>query len=90
MTNDSATETPQDHAALRDHKTINVFVNDEKFRVESPRTGEQIATLGGVPAGNQLFLEVPGPGDDVEIARDRTIELRSGMRFYDVPAGNLG
>jgi len=40
--------------------------------------------------GNQLFLEVPGPGDDRPIGLDETVTLRSGMRFYDVPVGNFG
>ena len=53
-------------------------------------TGAQIATLGDVPDGNQIFLEVPGPGDDLPIGRHEAVELRPGMRFYDVPVGSLG
>lgn len=40
--------------------------------------------------GNQLFLEVPGPGGNELVAPDRSLDPKSGMRFYDVPAGNLG
>lgn len=91
MTSKAVIHAPHDEPTSIGPKTVNIFINDDRYPVdESPLTGEQIATLGGVPAGNQLFLEVPGPGDDREIARDRTIEPRSGMRFYDVPAGNLG
>lgn len=72
-------------------RTVNIFVNDRKHSVDgSALTGEQIATLGDVPAGNQIFLEVPGPGDDELIASADTVKPKSGMRFYDVPAGNLG
>lgn len=71
--------------------TINIFVNDVRYEVTEPvMTGVQIAQLGGVPAGNQIFLEVPGPGEDRPVGPNEPIELRSGMRFYDVPAGNLG
>lgn len=72
-------------------RTINIFINDTSCKVtERIMTGAQIATLGGVPEGNQIFLEVPGPGEDRPIGRDEPVELKSGMRFYDVPAGNLG
>lgn len=72
-------------------KIVNIFVNDIKHPVpDAPITGREIAELGGVPDGNQMFLEVPGPGDDEPIGPDRAIDPKSGMRFYDVPAGNLG
>jgi hypothetical protein len=70
---------------------INIVINNTHYRAPRPvMTGTELATLAGVPAGNQLFLEVPGPGDDRPIGRDEPVELRSGMRFYDVPVGNLG
>lgn len=77
-------------AGKQDHK-INIFINDVHVKVETAHaTGADIARLGGVPDGNQIFLDVPGPGEDRPIRRDEQIELKSGMRFYDVPAGNLG
>jgi Multiubiquitin len=70
---------------------INIFVNDTRYQAPRPvMTGAELAELAGVPAGNQLFLEVPGPGDDRPISADEPVKLRSGMRFYDVPVGNLG
>jgi Multiubiquitin len=70
---------------------INIFINDVHYKVTTPvLTGREISQLGGVPEGNQIFLEVPGPGDDLAIGPDKQVELKSGMRFYDVPAGNLG
>ena len=85
------TTTTQERDRPGHTKTVNIFVNDVKHVVsDAPITGREIAVLGGVPAGNQIFLEVPGPGDDDPIAPDQTIEPKSGMRFYDVPAGNLG
>lgn len=71
--------------------TINIFIDDKKYEVtQRIITGAQIAALGGIPAGNQIFLEVPGPGEDLPIGSDEPIALKSGMRFYDVPPGNLG
>jgi hypothetical protein len=72
-------------------KTINIFINDVHHQVDGPiMTGAELCALGGIPDANQLFLEVPGPGDDDPIGRDQVVELKSGMRFYDVPTGNLG
>jgi hypothetical protein len=70
---------------------INIFINNTHYHAPKPvMTGQELAALGGVPAGNQLFIEAPGPGDDYPIGPDEPVELRSGMRFYDVPVGNLG
>ncbi|HMM95060.1 multiubiquitin domain-containing protein [Phycicoccus sp.] len=70
---------------------INIHINDEHYKVtRGAMTGAELAQLAGVPVGNQLFLEVPGAGDDRPIAPAETVELKSGMRFYDVPVGNLG
>ena len=72
-------------------RTINIFINDTHYKVsDRTMTGSQLAALGGIPDGNQIFLEVPGPGEDRPVGRDESIELKSGMHFYDVPAGNLG
>ena len=75
----------------RPERSIEIFVNDIRYEVHARElTGAQIATLGDVPDGNQIFLEVPGPGDDLPIGRHEAVELRPGMRFYDVPVGSLG
>jgi hypothetical protein len=88
---ESVTTTTQEHGRRAHIKTVNIFINDVKHVVpDAPITGREIASLGGVPEGNQIFLEVPGPGDDKPIGPDQTIDPKSGMRFYDVPAGNLG
>lgn len=72
-------------------KHVNIRINDHHYKVEADQlTGRDIARLGGIPEGNQIFLEVPGPEDDIPIGPDEAVELKSGMRFYDVPVGNLG
>jgi hypothetical protein len=53
-------------------------------------TGRELLDLDNVPVGNQLFLEVPGPAPDRPIGDNEPVELRSGMRFDDVPVGNFG
>ncbi len=72
-------------------RKCNIFINDVKFTVTDPApTGSQLKVLAGIAAANQLFLETPGPKDDVQVFNDQPFELKSGMKFYDVPVGNLG
>jgi len=60
---------------------INIVINGTHYRAPRPvMTGADLAALAGVPTGNQLFLEVSGPGDDRPIGPDDPVELRSGMR----------
>ena len=86
-----STHTPAVELDNAHARTISIFINDIPYKVtERIMTGAQIAALGGIPEGDQIFLEVTGPGEDRPIERDEPIELKSGMRFYDVPPGNLG
>ncbi|MBA3652580.1 MAG: multiubiquitin domain-containing protein [Actinobacteria bacterium] len=78
-------------ATTESRNRIRVFVNDQPFFAPEPTmTGAEILAMAGLPAGNHLFLEVPGPGDDRPIGPEEPIELRSGMKFYDVPVGTFG
>lgn len=47
--------------------------------------GRELLTLASVPEGNQIFLEVPNPGEDLPVDADAPFDLRPGMKFYDVP-----
>jgi Multiubiquitin len=70
---------------------IEIFIANTKFDVKEPAlTGRQLKALAGIAEANQLFLDVPGHGDDVQVFDDVPFELKSGMKFYDVPVGNLG
>jgi len=72
-------------------KKFNIFVNDTRYVVHEPRmTGRQLKDLAGIAESNQLFLDAPGNGDDPQVFDDAPFKLRSGMKFYDVPVGNLG
>lgn len=73
------------------HVTINIQINDVHYKLDHENvTGAELAALAGIPAGNQLFLDVPGSGDDTPIGAEDHVVLHSGMKFYDVPVGNLG
>lgn len=63
-----------------------IFINDHRYQVEQDAlTGAQLKALDAIPAGNSLFLEVPGPDPDRKIDDAETVELHSGMKFYDLP-----
>ena len=73
------------------HTKVNITINDVHFQVEvTTMTGSQLKELAGIAEVNQLFLEKHGPGDDQPVLDDTTVELKSGMKFFDVPVGNLG
>jgi hypothetical protein len=70
---------------------IAIFIDDTKFEVTEPAlTGHQLKAMAHIAQTNHLFLDVPGHGDDVQVFDDVPFKLKSGMKFYDVPVGNLG
>ena len=72
-------------------KGIRIFINDQPYFAPKPAmTGLELSALASVPEGNQIFLDVPGPGDDVAIGADTPFDLKPGMKFYDVPVGTFG
>ncbi len=72
-------------------KKHTIFINDNQYQVEEDSlAGAAIKTLGGIPPANALFLEVPGPEPDGKIEDAETVELRSGMKFYDLPPTTRG
>ena len=72
-------------------RKVQIFINDERYHAPKPSmTGRELLQLASLPETNQLFLEVPGPGDDKPIGLDVEVDLRPGMKFYDVPVGTFG
>jgi hypothetical protein len=72
-------------------RKFTIFINDHRYQVEEDvLTGSQIKALDSIPPANTLFLEVPGPEPDKKIEDAETVELRSGMKFYDVPPTTRG
>lgn len=77
--------------ATESRKRIRIFINDEPyFATEPAMTGHELLALAGLPAENQLFLDIPGEGDDVPVDPNEPFELKPGMKFYDVPVGTFG
>ena len=77
--------------ATHSRNRIRIFVNDQPYFAPRPvMTGQELLGLAALPAANQLFLDVPGTADDAAVGADSPIELRSGMKFYDVPVGTFG
>jgi hypothetical protein len=71
-------------------KGVPIFINKEKFTVEMPVTGARLRELGEIPAGNQLFLDVPGTTQDQLIRPDESYTLKPGSHLYDLPVGSVG
>jgi|GEM_PF-1872764 len=73
-------------------KRFEIFINDQRFEVfEEKLKGSEIKALAGIPPGNRLFLEVPGKDrPDQPIGDDEVVDLRSGLKFYDLPVGQVG
>jgi hypothetical protein len=70
---------------------INIFINDDKYTAPKPvMTGAELKVLAGIAPENQLFEDAPGYHDDPQVFDDVPFKLKSGMKFYDVPVGNLG
>ncbi len=63
-----------------------IFINDHRYQVErEAMTGAELKAIDSIPPGNSLFLDVPGPDPDRKIDDAESVELRSGMKFYDLP-----
>jgi hypothetical protein len=87
MSDAAAIHSPE----TRRHHGVEIFINNKPFEAPKPEmTGRELLSLAGLSDANQLFLEVPGPGDDRPIGLDAEVKLHKGMRFYDVPVGTFG
>jgi hypothetical protein len=76
----------QDHERTHDH-VIPIFIDDVKFELHSSTaTGTALRALVPVPSDRDLWLEVPGPKDDVLIRPEMQLEVRPGSHFYTAPS----
>jgi hypothetical protein len=76
-----------------DHPTgqgpLIIFIGDEKLIAPKEQmTGAELRNLPQPPvAGNRdLWLEVPGPADDLLIRPEITYEVRRGSHYYTAPS----
>jgi hypothetical protein len=63
----------------------------DKQHVKAPKpimTGSELRALHNPPIGpdRDLFLKVPGPGDDQRIGDSEPVHLKDGMHFFSVPS----
>lgn len=73
-------ETAKDH-----DKLVPITIDKQHLKTPEHTTGKALYTLGNVPTGFDLFLDVKGPGSDQLIPNDDTkIEVKPGSHFYTV------
>lgn len=72
---------PEDHF-------IPIKIDNAAYKApKTPMTAEELRALPDPDIGTNrdLFLTVPGPGDDRLIADGETVDLKPGMHFYTAP-----
>lgn len=69
---------------------IEIEIDEQELIAPQPvMTGAELKTLGSVPAGYRLFLELRGDNDRLIADGDR-VELKKHMEFYSLPLGTVG
>lgn len=68
---------------------INVFINRTKYELTNPvQTGRALKQLAGIPLTDVLFLQQPH--EDLVIANDSTVTLKSGAHLHSQPPADYG
>lgn len=76
----------QGHGNSQEHVTP-IFIDEVKFTLRSDiQTGAELRALVPVPADRDLWLEVPGPKDDVLIRPEVQYEVSPGSHYYTAPS----
>lgn len=84
---DPQQEKPTDHPS--GHGPIVIFIGEERLVAPSSEmSGADLRNLPHppVPADRDLWLEVPGPGDDVLIRPEITYTVKRGSHYYTAPS----
>jgi hypothetical protein len=72
-----------------EHRFIPISIDKEPLKApKSPMTGAELRALPepDIASDRDLWLEVPGPADDVLVTLDRNLDLKPGMHFYTAPS----
>lgn len=72
-----------------DRRVIPIFIDDVKYDAPSrSMTGAALRALPEPPIGadRDLWLETPGPKDDVLIRPEQTYEVKPGSKYYTAPS----
>ena len=70
-------------------RLVVIHIDKETFKVDGPTiTAEQLRALPDPDIGGDrdLYLEVPGPGDDVLVAAGEVVTLKNGQHFFTAPS----
>jgi hypothetical protein len=73
-----------------EHHTTQIPITIDKVPFKAPKTPMTGAELRALPepdvaSDRDLWLEVPGPSDDLPITPTTVLDLRPGMHFYTAP-----
>jgi len=73
-----------------DHQkdSIVVHIDHKPYHAQkTPMTGSELRVLADPDIGpdRDLFLVVPGPGDDDLVENGEQVDLKNGMHFYSAP-----
>ena len=63
-------------------REVAIHIDRKLYKSPTPTTGLALKKLASIPAGYDLFEEVPGKGDDILIRDTDTIKLKDGEHFY--------
>jgi hypothetical protein len=77
--------TPESSVA---HESDFVPIQIDHRPYRAPRremTGDELRALAGITSEYELWLEVPGPADDIRVPDTDLFPLRPGNHFYSVP-----
>jgi hypothetical protein len=72
---------------MKQHE-VHIFIDHKKFDVaHEAMTGTELRALPTPPFGPDLdlWVQVPGPGDDRKVGDDESVALKNGMHFYSAP-----
>lgn len=66
---------------------IPIFIDDVKYETASGSvSGQFLRDLVPIASDLDLWLEVPGPADDVPIRPDAQYDLKPGSHYYTAPS----
>lgn len=78
---------PKSHDSLNANRVVPIFIDDSKYELQSTDvTGAQLRALVPVPADRDLWLEVPGPKDDVLVVPEQAYDVKPGSSYYTAPS----
>jgi len=80
---------PSESERASEHRVIPIFIDEVKYDAPAlEMTGAELRGLPQPPIGpdRDLWLEAPGPSDDVLIRPEQTYEVKPGSKYYTAPS----